>query len=229
MDPATQNFQATSTSIDASNLHKELSYAGLLGGQIATPIVGAEVEESSPSNTGDRSLLSTSTSIDASNLHKELSYADLLGGNIATPIVGAEAEEPSPSNMGNQSLWSALPAFIKPLPNYLEPCDIDYLSSKGALTLPPAKLQEELINCYILYVHPFLPVVDLVELLRALYYPSAPQRSKISILLYQAIMFAGVSFIGSEKVKDLGFAAERDARKAYHDKTRVSDLSFYSQ
>lgn len=229
MDPATQNSQATSTSIDASTLHNELSYADFLGGQIATPIVRAEVGEPSPSKTGDKSLLSTSSSIDASNLHKELSYADLLGAKIATPIIGAEAEEPSPSNMGDRSPLSALPAFIKPLPNYLEPCDIEYLSSKGALTLPPAKLQKELVNSYLLYVHPFLPVVDLVELLGALYCPSAPQRSKISILLYQAIMFAGVSFIGSEKVKELGFAAERDARKAYHDKTRVSNPSLDPQ
>ncbi|KIV93029.1 hypothetical protein PV10_04274 [Exophiala mesophila] len=161
------------------------------------------------------------TSINASNLHQELSYADLLGGRISNAMVGEEPEEPTPSQVADLTPPSTLPAFIKPLPNHLEPCDIAYLTSKGALKLPSAKFQEEIVKCYVFYVHPFLPVVDLVQLLGALYRPSTFQRGKISILLYQAIMFAGVSFIDPANVKDLGFAAKRDARKAYHDKTRI--------
>jgi hypothetical protein len=67
--------------------------------------------------------------------------------------------------------------------------DISYLASKGVFELPPKLVQDELLDAYFLYIHPFLPVLNEEKLRND--YTSGLQAT--GLLLYRAIMFAATS------------------------------------
>jgi hypothetical protein len=118
----------------------------------------------------------------------------------------------------------ALPVFIKPLSSRIGTNDVEYLEKKGALTIPPIGLRDALLQSYVEYVHGYMPLLDLNDFL------SAVQRSDgmtghISLLLFQAVMFAGAAFVDFEHLRAAGFQARKAARKAFFQKTRVRVVS----
>lgn len=116
-----------------------------------------------------------------------------------------------------------LPVFIKPLPAKLTAQDIHYLHVKGALDIPPLNLRRGLIRSYVRYVHPFLPVLDLRNLVQCTCETFSTGPAPISILVFQAVMFAGLPFLELDKVKELGFSTKREARRVFHNRARVSE------
>ncbi|KAH7146889.1 fungal-specific transcription factor domain-containing protein [Dactylonectria estremocensis] len=58
-----------------------------------------------------------------------------------------------------------LPAFLRPLPPSITPEDADYLRAKGALTIPSVATQNALLNAFVNYVYPFMPLISLHEFL----------------------------------------------------------------
>lgn len=115
---------------------------------------------------------------------------------------------------------SAIPGFIKPLPSRIGPDDVEYLEKKGALTVPPIELRNALLQSYVEYVHGYMPLLDLNDFLTTV------QRSDgvtghISLLLFQAVMFAGAAFVDIEHLRAAGFQTRKAARKAFFQKARV--------
>ncbi|KAK4203822.1 fungal-specific transcription factor domain-containing protein [Triangularia verruculosa] len=113
-----------------------------------------------------------------------------------------------------------LPAFIKPIPKAVSPEDLDYLRAKKALTLPHPQLQNALLKAYVEYVHPYMPVMDVHPFLDAIN-DQTGQSGKISLLLYQAVMFVATAFVDEALLKADGYQDRREARKAFFSKTRV--------
>nr|POE47642.1 cutinase transcription factor 1 beta [Quercus suber] len=113
----------------------------------------------------------------------------------------------------------SLPAYIKPLHNRLTPDDILYLERKGALTLPPDHLRDELLRCYVEFVHPYMPLLDLHDTIHII--DKNDGERSISLLLFQAIMFAGVATVDIRYLKAAGYATRRDARRLFFQKTRL--------
>lgn len=113
--------------------------------------------------------------------------------------------------------------FIKPLPAKLTAQDIHYLHVKGALDIPPLSLRRGLIRSYVRYVHPFMPVLDLPNLVQCTCETFGAGPAPISILVFQAVMFAGLPFLELDKVKELGFSTKREARRVFQNRTRVSE------
>lgn len=87
-----------------------------------------------------------------------------------------------------------MPAFLKPIPTSLEPNDICYLTLNGGLDIPSPVFQNALVNAYIEFVHPYLPVIDLINFIDIPSHPDGSNR-QISLTLYQAVMFAGFGFV----------------------------------
>lgn len=112
-----------------------------------------------------------------------------------------------------------LPDFIIPLSERLEPDEIRYLSLSGALGLPDPELRNELLICYINYVHPFLPVLDLEATLGPI--SGSTSKEKVSLLLVQAIMYASIGFVSPGHLKRSGHVSKRSARQAYYRKVKV--------
>ncbi|KAG6089045.1 Cutinase transcription factor 1 beta [Claviceps sp. LM218 group G6] len=115
---------------------------------------------------------------------------------------------------------SQLPAFVRPLPAKVAPEDVQYLVIKGALTLPDISLQNALLQCYIEYVYPYMPLIDLHNFLSVVDRRDGVN-GQTSLLLYQSIMFSAVAFVDMKHLREAGYSSRKAARKAFFQKTRL--------
>ncbi|KAG6049976.1 Cutinase transcription factor 1 beta [Claviceps sp. Clav50 group G5] len=115
---------------------------------------------------------------------------------------------------------SQLPAFVRPLPAKIAPEDVQYLVIKGALTLPDIPLQNALLQCYIEYVYPYMPLIDLHNFLSIVDRRDGVN-GQTSLLLYQSIMFSAVAFVDMKHLREAGYSSRKAARKAFFQKTRL--------
>lgn len=124
-----------------------------------------------------------------------------------------------PSLLSPMTPSYSLPAYIKPLPARLSSDDIMYLEKKGALAVPSVPLRDELLRCYTEFVHPLMPSINLHELVTTIDHNDGVQ--SVSLLLFQAIMFAGIATADMQYLKSAGYETRRDARRDFFAKTRV--------
>jgi hypothetical protein len=113
----------------------------------------------------------------------------------------------------------SLPQYVKPLPSRLSTEDILYLEKKGALSIPAVPLRDELLRCYVEFIYPYMPLVNVHELVQIIDRNDGNQ--SVSLLLFQAIMFAGVAAADMRFLKAAGFETRRDARRDFFQKTRL--------
>jgi hypothetical protein len=112
-----------------------------------------------------------------------------------------------------------LPDYIRGLPARLQKEDIDYLAMKGALTVPDVTLRNELLKAYIHYVHTYMPLLDLEDFLQTIVQNDGIRR--MSLLLFQAVMFAGTAFIDLKHLQASGYSSRKAARKAFFQRARL--------
>jgi hypothetical protein len=124
--------------------------------------------------------------------------------------------------LGNHPTRGFLPDYIRGLPQRLQRDDIDYLAAKGALTIPDVDLRNELLKAYVHYVHPYMPLLDLDDFLQTIARNDGIHR--MSLLLFQAAMFAGTAFVGIEHLRHAGYANRKVARKVFFQRARVCVL-----
>ncbi|KAL1306656.1 hypothetical protein AAFC00_005330 [Neodothiora populina] len=117
------------------------------------------------------------------------------------------------------SLANSLPSFIKAIPTKYGVDDIAYLVKKGALTLPSPPLRNALLECFMRFVHPYMPLLDLHDLLDTI--ERNDENTAISLLLFQAIMFASTASVDIKYLKAAGYMTRRDARRDFFQKTRL--------
>ena len=113
------------------------------------------------------------------------------------------------------------PGFIKPMPERILSEDRRYLVQKQVFTLPPLRLQNALLAAYIEYVHPYMPLLELHDLLRVINDRSGAS-GKLSLFLYHAVMFSATAFVDESLLRDAGYDSRRDARRSFFSRTRVS-------
>jgi hypothetical protein len=123
--------------------------------------------------------------------------------------------------MRQKSPSGDLPRFIKPLPTKIGPEEISYLEKKGALTVPKGTLRSEMLRAYVEFVHPYMPLLDLHDFLTVIDKPDG-SNGKVSLILFQAVMFAGSAFVDMQYLRTAGYATRKEARKDFFQKTRVS-------
>lgn len=114
-----------------------------------------------------------------------------------------------------------LPAFIRVFPSKFSAQDIRFLREKGSTTLPGPALQNALLQAYAEYVHPYMPLLDLQEFL-AIVNARDGSHGQVSLLLYQAAMFAATAFVNMKHIRDAGFTSRKAARRTFFQKARVS-------
>ena len=113
-----------------------------------------------------------------------------------------------------------LPAYIKPLPARIGADEVAHLAKKGALTIPPVALRDALLQSYIEFLHPFMPIFDIQDLVHSVNCTSG--QGQISLLVFQAIMFSGVASVDVKFLQAAGYATRREARRDFFQRTRVS-------
>ncbi|KAJ5099094.1 hypothetical protein N7532_006095 [Penicillium argentinense] len=112
-----------------------------------------------------------------------------------------------------------LPDYIRGLPARLQKEDIDYLAAKGALSIPDVTLRNELLKAYVHYVHTYMPLLDLEEFLQTIVQNDGIHR--ISLLLFQAVMFAGMAFVDMKHLQAAGYQTRKAARKIFFQRARL--------
>lgn len=108
---------------------------------------------------------------------------------------------------------SGLPSFIALINKDIPDEDLNYLKAVGAFRLPDANLCRLMIQAFIQFVYPYLPCVDLQQFLCSI--QSHGTSGKISLLLFQAVMFVAVAFIDDRVMQVHGFRNVREARKVF--------------
>lgn len=139
---------------------------------------------------------------------------DSLFGDVRTAQFLSSLEEP------DLSIFSQLPAFVKPLPAKLASEDVKYLHAKGALALPHLGLQNALLQSYVEFVHPYMPLVDLHDFLNAIHSRDG-LCGQISLFLYHAVMFSATAFVDIKHLRAAGYPTRKAARRFYFTKTRL--------
>jgi hypothetical protein len=119
-----------------------------------------------------------------------------------------------------QYLAEPLPIFIRDLNHKMDSVDVICLQAKGAFRIPGEKLRVALLSAYADYVHPTMPVVDLHSFLNAIDKPG-PGEAKVSLLLFQSMMFAASAFVDEEALVEAGFTNRLDARRTLYERCKV--------
>ncbi|KIX94625.1 uncharacterized protein Z520_09671 [Fonsecaea multimorphosa CBS 102226] len=157
-------------------------------------------------------------------MHHELTYTPLI------QYVPVANNTPSPSDTSNfdpmasiptVAKYDRLPDFVEPLSPQLTSDDINYLHRKGALALPRMELLDALVRSYFQYFHWFMPLLDHNVLLSCAGSHWRPGMPRISILVLQAVMFVGVTFVDMQYLHEAGFESRRVARKSLYERVRL--------
>merc|ERR1712000_446007 len=90
----------------------------------------------------------------------------------------------------------------------------------GALTLPSVGLQNALLQSYVEYVHPYMPLMDLHDFLDIVNQRDG-LNGQTSLFLYHAIMFSASAFVDIKHLKEAGYTTRKAARKSFFQKTRL--------
>ena len=124
------------------------------------------------------------------------------------------------NSLEEPDLTAQLSPFVRPLPAKIAAEDVTYLSIKGALSLPPVPLQNALLQAYVEYVHPYMPLMDIHEFLSIVNRRDG-LNGQTSLFLYQAVMFAATAFVDMKYLREAGYTTRKAARKSFFQKTRV--------
>jgi hypothetical protein len=155
------------------------------------------------------------------NAEDQLDWKESAFKNLCPPGIHDPPWTPSSERStteGNSAPYQP-PPFIAPPPPWLTAEDIHYLYQKGALSVPEPELRDALIEAYLLYVYPCYPVLDLQALDEALH--GGPGHS-FSLLVFQAIMFAGSCWVDIKLLRKLRFLTRLEARKTFYLRVKVS-------
>ncbi|SCO88873.1 related to Cutinase transcription factor 1 beta [Fusarium oxysporum] len=144
-------------------------------------------------------------------------------GLAVTKVSNEAAATKEAIKHGVPSLGDQVPPGFKPLPTKVAAEDVRYLRSKGALSVPSVPLQSALLQAYVEHVNPYMPL-ELFPFLNAINAGDG-RAEKVSLLMYQAVMFAATAFVDIEVLLEAGYANRKAARKSFFQKTRASRLS----
>lgn len=98
--------------------------------------------------------------------------------------------------------------------------DISYLQGKGCFHLPKKDILDDLFTCYFDYVHPHMPFIDETEFWEVYLRRDVESRpahrcneSRISLLLFQAILFAATTCAPLSVLRRAGYSSRKIARR----------------
>jgi len=113
-----------------------------------------------------------------------------------------------------------LPAYIIPLSARIGQDEVEFLEKRKALSIPDTALRNEILRCYIEFVHPLMPILDLHDFLNIVEKEDGSS-GRVSLLLFQAVMFAGSTYVDMSYLRDAGHLVRKEARKSLYQRARV--------
>lgn len=117
--------------------------------------------------------------------------------------------------------WSKwLPDYASSLSSSITSQDCNFLHQEGAFDVPGINARAKVLNSYIQFVHPALPILNLEDFLMVIDKSYNGTRG-ISFLLFQAVIFAATAFQTSESVALEGFKSRKEARATRFKRTEL--------
>ena len=113
-----------------------------------------------------------------------------------------------------------LPTYLEPIPSRLPAEDMEYLTKKGSFEIPNPKFRDALLRSYTEFIHPYYPMLDINEFLLNILTPGS-RDCKVSLLVFQAVMFAGSAHVDIKPLRTMGFLTRKAARRALYQRTKV--------
>lgn len=154
------------------------------------------------------------------------SFSSSLGSDFASnwnrfPLLAGLSTDQIPPVFTPPAQQSfTLPGFVRPLPQRLDPLDAAFLQSKGAFDLPNLDLRHALLQAYVEFVDPSMPILEVNEFLTVVDCQDGAF-GKVSLLVLQAVMFAGSTFVDLAHLRRAGFQSRQQARKSFYQRARV--------
>ncbi|KAJ5465297.1 uncharacterized protein N7458_000983 [Penicillium daleae] len=140
----------------------------------------------------------------------------------AFPLVSSDDSTPQ---LSYDQKTAKLPGFVRKPSSRLQVEDVDYLALTGALTVPDTELRNELLKAYVHYVHPSMPILDISVLIQSIVLENGMR--PLSLLLFQAMMFAAMVYIDFEHPRVAGYANRKVARETFFMRARrLYDLEY---
>lgn len=166
----------------------------------------------------------TGASMDPDHLRANVDSRRLDAGasavNTGKRIHNRSSHSYSPLSFAHDRLGStaaieaSFPHFIRRTSVRLDEDDIQHLQRKGAFNIPDTSLRNDLLRCYVQYVHTYLPVLELESFLTAIEKNEAT--NTISLLLFQAVMFAATPYVAPGVLAAHGYPDRRKARRSFY-------------
>ena len=111
---------------------------------------------------------------------------------------------------------------ISNLPN-IPAQDVNFLESQGCLRVPTRALLDDFVQQYFMHVHPLLPLVNEGDFWD-IYCQNANEgaaNDRISLLVFQSILFASCNFVSKSTIKALGYPTIRAARASLYRRAKL--------
>lgn len=117
--------------------------------------------------------------------------------------------------------WSKwLPDYAGPLACSITREDCNVLSNEGAFRVPDTEARGRILNAYIQFVHPSLPILNLEDFMMVVD-KSYNGSQGISFLLFQAVVFAATAFQTTSDLSQQGFKNRKDARQTRFNRLKL--------
>jgi hypothetical protein len=137
--------------------------------------------------------------------------------HLSPPLTLSSTMSYFPQQSGRPNV--VLPPFIRPIPPRILMEDLGFLQSKGAFLIPETGFRNELLRCYVQYVYPFMPIIDLQDFLSTI--EKNQPTDTMSLLLFQAVMFAATAYIDMRYLLAQGYMTRKAARKSFFEKVKL--------
>ncbi|KAI1129246.1 hypothetical protein F5Y10DRAFT_238865 [Nemania abortiva] len=137
-------------------------------------------------------------------------------GNPGIPFWAGE----HPAAVNADITYSYYPFLVINNLHNVIPQDVNFLESQGCLRIPTRAILDEFVQQYFLHVHPLLPFLNEGDFWN-LYCSQGVMGEKMSLLVFQAMLFSCCNFVSKNSIKALGFPNIRSARATLYRRTKL--------
>ncbi|KAH7123514.1 fungal-specific transcription factor domain-containing protein [Dactylonectria estremocensis] len=100
--------------------------------------------------------------------------------------------------------------------------DVNFLELQGCLRVPIRSLLDDFITQFFLHVHPILPLINEGDFWDMYCHEvDETPTTRISLLVFQAILFASCNFVSPSTMEALGYATIREMRASFHRRAKL--------
>lgn len=98
--------------------------------------------------------------------------------------------------------------------------DVSFLDAQGCFRVPTKALSDDFLSAYCLHVHPFMPLLNEGDVWATLQ-DQRDSQGCLSLLVFQAILFASCNFVSMTTIQALGYSSAREARASFYRRAKL--------